>query len=894
MTNGGARFGSHSQPSWLSGAAVAVAGTALLLRPELLESHGGYVLLVMAGLVVAGDLLRTRSHPYSAPAPSPVAPTPPPAVADPLPPPPTPVVILAPAPLASADSVELPRPAPADPLPLPEELQRRENSIRYDALIETVGDGVAFLDESGHFVAMNPVLEGMLRLRGGELQGRNWREFWPTHDLSDVATVVDLPIPGRRAAVRLLSVDPASGCSWLMLARDIVEPSRDTPGSSAAIARDDIAHRHTEVEFQRFFEYIHVFTLRMDSESRVLSANALWEQLGFGPDEILGTPISKLIHPAFREEAAAGLAKLRAGAHFHRQPLQLLTKSGEPRRVEGVFGSITDGTSPNQSFALFNDLQDTVRFEAELSRSEHRYRHLVESIADGVLLLNDDDVVQFANKAALGIFGVKDLTGRSMRDFQAPDQTTYLRPYRDGIRDGSERRFELEIVQPGGDRRHLTVLATPQFDNRFRLSGMLLMMRDETARHNAEMDLIKNMAFKAAVEEIADSINGNLELRQLMTSACEALVKYCDATFACALFQEGLEGELTEAISAQSGSGEAPQDLRDFLMHHGRLELVLQTGERQVVTRHRLATSFGQRASLPDWATSFVASPVVLRGKILAVLYAFTTGAEGFTRDAQMRLEQMSAQTASTLSGILLFGEVNARNERLEHALEQLRQLKEQKERYYNFLLDSVGGPLGQIGDLALHIQGVDKLEAGVQAELSSILGTAAEMRRNLEDFIVTEAPGGRTTVAGAPSGPADSLFDLLREAVEKVRPNYPSRLYAIVPPPPDARAALALPPGTEVRESFTMVLEGLVDLGFCVGATPVVMEAGALGAEAHVSIETSYSEDGSAPDFEERVAQARRLLAPLGGRLSLEWGRDGSLRMTVTARLVRTTPVAR
>jgi PAS domain S-box-containing protein len=147
---------------------------------------------------------------------------------------------------------------------------------------------------------------------------------------------------------------------------------------------------------------------------------------------------------------------------------------------------------------------------ADIDQDCERYRTLVESSADGVVLA-DDSVIVFLNAAAARLFGSahKDqLLGRSLRDlFHVSSQAAILEQLR-ALRSGETRSpIEARIVRVDGGERDVEVttarFAAPD------AATLQLTVRDITDRRRAEAELRANeerltLAFGGAQEGVWD------------------------------------------------------------------------------------------------------------------------------------------------------------------------------------------------------------------------------------------------------------------------------------------------------------------------------------------------------------------------------------------------------
>jgi PAS domain S-box-containing protein len=133
------------------------------------------------------------------------------------------------------------------------------------------------------------------------------------------------------------------------------------------------------------------------------------------------------------------------------------------------------------------DISERLAAEQALRESEKRYRDLIESLGDGVLLADADQRFTFANPAAEEILGVRagGLVGRCFQEFLAEkDRTTFLEQVK-LRREGKRSCYEIEVIAEGGKPRQLMISATPRVDREGRFSGTLGVLRDITVRKQA-------------------------------------------------------------------------------------------------------------------------------------------------------------------------------------------------------------------------------------------------------------------------------------------------------------------------------------------------------------------------------------------------------------------------
>lgn len=110
--------------------------------------------------------------------------------------------------------------------------------------------------------------------------------------------------------------------------------------------------------------------------------------------------------------------------------------------------------------------------EGATADAQERLRILVEGTPDGLLILAPNGCIQFANPAAVHLFG------RALTELEGA-------PF--GIPVGTEETGEIEIVRPGGDRRlaEMRVAEVPRAGHLLRV----VTLRDMTERRQIERDV---------------------------------------------------------------------------------------------------------------------------------------------------------------------------------------------------------------------------------------------------------------------------------------------------------------------------------------------------------------------------------------------------------------------
>jgi PAS domain S-box-containing protein len=224
------------------------------------------------------------------------------------------------------------------------------------------------------------------------------------------------------------------------------------------------------------------------------------------------------------------------------------------------------------------------RLHTRLRRSEEQYRSLLESQGEGVVTVDHGDRFLFANPAAERILGVTrgSLPGRFLAEFLDDGQRAVLEGQSAVLRSGRSSVYELEIIQPGGERRCLLVDASPVRGDDALFAGTLAVFWDYTDRKQVEDRLTHAMqAAEAASRAKSEFLSlVSHELRTPMTGVLGMLDLLLDTPLegmqrqhaeAARRSARGLQGiidnliDLTKIEAGKLSLEQAPFSVRDCL-----------------------------------------------------------------------------------------------------------------------------------------------------------------------------------------------------------------------------------------------------------------------------------------------------------------------------------------
>jgi len=235
--------------------------------------------------------------------------------------------------------------------------------------------------------------------------------------------------------------------------------------------------------------------LTIIQDGRIVFANqALLEMSGYNLDETLFLApdhVMATVHPEDRERAWMGMRDLLAGKPvLVPQQFRLIRKDGSSRWVETLASRIEYQGKPALQVGYI-DITERKQAEERLRENEEQYRLLIERQGQGLGIVDTEERFVYCNPAGEEIFGVPpgELVGRNLREFTTFEAFRVIGKETQNRLGGKSTTYELQIVRPGGEIRHLLVTATPWKDKSGRIVGTTAIFSDETERKRMEGEL---------------------------------------------------------------------------------------------------------------------------------------------------------------------------------------------------------------------------------------------------------------------------------------------------------------------------------------------------------------------------------------------------------------------
>ena len=253
-----------------------------------------------------------------------------------------------------------------------------------------------------------------------------------------------------------------------------------------AVVRDISDRKRAEAalrESQRFNEMVVsaipgvVYIFDLTAQRAVYANQNVGTLLGYSPDEVAAMGdhlLANVVHPDDMHVVAELLTRWDdvTDDQVITSEYRVRAKSGELRWWSGRDKVLERGPDGRvqKIIGSVHDLTERRRAELALQESETRYRTLVEASPSGILLLDCQGSISFANPAAHRICGMPDSTGllgRPVYELVVPDDRRILEIRMRAVlsRRVQARPFRLRLLRPDGEVRHLELVGVRVLHN---------------------------------------------------------------------------------------------------------------------------------------------------------------------------------------------------------------------------------------------------------------------------------------------------------------------------------------------------------------------------------------------------------------------------------------------
>jgi PAS domain S-box-containing protein len=394
----------------------------------------------------------------------------------------------------------------------------RESEEKYRLLIENVNDAIV-ISQNEKFIFFNRRFAELLGYKPEELVMKDYCEFYTPESIKILLQRQEMrtrgePVPNRYETVfwkkdgtnidleaNVAIIDYGGAPATFAVLRDITERKQTVE-----------ALRESEARYRQVVETSPDVIYNLSAEDGIVTfLNSAFEKItGWKTAEWLGKPFMPLIHPDDLPRANETFHQVIHGETLTPYELRVRAKSGEYLIGEFTsFPQIEHEKIVGES-GVVRDITDRKKIEEELRESEARYRMLVETSPDSILVVALNGNVLMSNRQATALTGYEyktEIIGQNILDWiVSQDQPRIVKNLLKTIKTGFIKKFDCTARKKDGTLFSLEMNASLIVDTQRTPKAFIAVLRDITDRKEAEEKIIKSQQKLRALATHLNSI----------------------------------------------------------------------------------------------------------------------------------------------------------------------------------------------------------------------------------------------------------------------------------------------------------------------------------------------------------------------------------------------------
>lgn len=290
---------------------------------------------------------------------------------------------------------------------------------------------------------------------------------------------------------------------------------KDRPGRLTAAVRRALAEREehdlrlrsenalheTMILYQTLIDTSPDAIVLADLDQRITMVNRQMIDLfgGTTADDMIARHATEFVIPEERERLDADAQAILDRGIVRNLEYHLLRKDGTPYAAEVDAALLRDAQGAPRAFlAVVRDVTERIRIREALQESENRYRSLVETSPDAVLLSDLEGRILFCNQRAADLLGFdtpRVLVGKAVFEFIDPDDHARMRSMTARIRAEEQvHSYEYTLLTRTGARVQVDVSSSLLRDHNGTPRAYTSFLRDVTERRRDEEKLAEQAA----------------------------------------------------------------------------------------------------------------------------------------------------------------------------------------------------------------------------------------------------------------------------------------------------------------------------------------------------------------------------------------------------------------
>ena len=195
-----------------------------------------------------------------------------------------------------------------------------------------------------------------------------------------------------------------------------------------------------------------------------------------------------------------------------------------------------DGTGEiTRIIVSFVDITERKRAAEELRKSEQNYRLLLDTMQEGIWVVDSNEVTTFVNPRLAELLGyhVQEMIGKTISSFVDNKGMERAEQHSKRRKRGIKEQFDFELVRKDGKRIIVKINTSPISMHDGSYAGAIATVTDITEARRIEQERLANVQFFEKMNRVNRAVQGTTDTDRMMSDVLDAVLEIfeCDRAF---------------------------------------------------------------------------------------------------------------------------------------------------------------------------------------------------------------------------------------------------------------------------------------------------------------------------------------------------------------------------
>jgi len=419
----------------------------------------------------------------------------------------------------------------------------QENEARFRSAFDYSAIGMALVSPDGHWLRVNRSICEIVGYSEQELLEIDFQTVTHPDDLEKDLEYVQQMLAGEIKTYQMEKryIHKMGQVVWALLSVSLVRDAQDEPLYFISQIQDitdrkraEEALRHSEERYRELFANANDLIYTHDLAGNFTSLNKAGERItGYTREEALKMNIAQVVVPEDLERARQMIARKAAEDVATVYELSIEAKDGRRVALELSTRIIYSEGKPLGVQGIGRDITERKRAEEALSKSERRFREMLENIQLVAYMLDPQGNLTFCNDYLLWMTGWQreEVTGRNWFELFIPEEQREILEgiFREMISHGKiTSHLENEIQTRTGDRKLISWSNTLLRNAEGEVIGATSIGEDVTERAEAEQRMLASMQQLETLTALATAVKDGSAVDKLLVGLANSITNFTD------------------------------------------------------------------------------------------------------------------------------------------------------------------------------------------------------------------------------------------------------------------------------------------------------------------------------------------------------------------------------